>query len=102
MQKSIKIMSEPAPINWPGKSGRSYTYYIYPRGTQFTPEQPGNYIHAKETSPHKFSPVYIGQTKDLNERLSNHEKRECVNKHGATHVCVHINAGGEDIRLGSV
>ena len=92
-------MSNFPTINWTGQSGAAYTYYICPRGTQFSDNVPGNYIHAKETSPGKFVPVYIGQTKNLNERLSNHEKKACVDKHGATHVCVHANSQGEQARL---
>ena len=43
-------MTEPLTIEWIGKSGNSYRYYIYPIGTTFQ-KAPGNYIFAKETSP---------------------------------------------------
>ncbi len=67
-------MTEVATINWPGKSGTQYKYWIYPIGTSFK-ERPGNYVFAKETKPGSWSPCYIGQTDNLNERLGNHEKK---------------------------
>ena len=86
-------------IKWPGISGRDYTYYIWPRGSTFDPGQAGNYIHAKETAPNTFVPIYIGQTRDLNQRLSNHEQQACVDRKGATHLHVHVTPGGEQARL---
>ncbi len=79
-------------IRWPGLSGTGYIYFIYPRGTTFDPSQPGNYVHAVETSPGRFKPVYIGQTNDLNRRLTTHDQQSCVDSEGATHVCVHVNS----------
>ena len=92
-------MSEPQTIKWTGQSGTQYTYWIYPRGQKFTGETPGNYIHAKETESGSFIAIYVGQTKDLNVRLSNHEKQQCVDSHGATHLHVHANNKGEAARL---
>jgi excinuclease UvrABC nuclease subunit len=83
-------MSEPLEIYWSGKSGAKYTFWIHPRGTKFTEPCPGIYIYAKETSPHKWSPVYIGQSENINLRLTNHEQQECVDQNGATHIHVSI------------
>jgi excinuclease UvrABC nuclease subunit len=83
-------MSEVQTITWSGKSGQIYKFWIYPIGTTFE-EKPGNYIFAKESKPHTWSPVYIGQTKNLNSRLENHEKEQCAKRNGATHVHCHIN-----------
>jgi predicted GIY-YIG superfamily endonuclease len=92
-------MIQPTQITWPGKSGHKYTYYIFPRGVEFNPGQPGLYIFVKETRPGYFKPVYIGQTQDLNERLSNHEKQAAVDRAGATHICARVNSAGEQSRL---
>lgn len=43
-------MSEAPTINWPGKSGTQYQYWIYPIETTFK-ETSGNYVFAKETRP---------------------------------------------------
>jgi hypothetical protein len=92
-------MSEPKTIGWPGKSGATYTYSIYPRHWQFNADQPGNYIDAKETSPGHFAAIHVGQTGDLNHRLSNLEQQNCLDRNGTTHLHAHVNNGGEQARL---
>jgi excinuclease UvrABC nuclease subunit len=83
-------MSEATKINWTGKSGTKYQFWIHPRGKKFREPCPGIYIHAKETKPHTWTPVYIGQTENINVRLTNHEQEECVNRNNATHIHVRI------------
>ena len=90
-------MSEVPTINWFGISGRKYEYWIYKIGTTFK-EEPGNYIFAKETKTSYWSPSYIGETENLNQRLTDHEKESCARKHGATHIHTHLNASGEEAR----
>jgi excinuclease UvrABC nuclease subunit len=84
-------------IQWPGISGKSYKYWIHPLGTSFK-DEPGNYIFAKKNASGKWVPVYIGQTKSLRDRLSNHNEEPCAKKHGATHIHTHT-SGAEDERL---
>jgi hypothetical protein len=90
-------VSQERTINWQGKSGKQYQYWIHPIGTTFK-EQPGNYIYAKETQPGHWKSLYIGQTKNLNERLEDHEKEACAKRQGATHIHEHINGNGEPAR----
>lgn len=90
-------MSDQGTINWPGKSGTQYQYWIYPIDTSFK-EAAGNYIFAKQTKPEYWAPCYIGQTENLNQRLGNHEKEACAKRNGATHIHVHANSGGEQAR----
>ena len=84
-------------INWTGKSGRQYLYYIYPIGSTFK-AVPGNYIFAKETSPGRYRPIYIGETEDLSERFDNHHKMACIRREGATHIHAHQNDAGVTAR----
>ena len=77
-----------ADINWTGKSGASYGYWITPIGSSFK-SVAGNYIFAKETKPGYWVPVYIGETEDLNKRLSSHDKEAAAIKLGATHIHNH-------------
>lgn len=77
-------------INWPGASGKEYKYWIHSMNTSFD-SKAGNYIFAKQTSPGKWRPVYIGQTGDLSERFDHHHKMECARRNGATHVHAHTN-----------
>jgi uncharacterized coiled-coil protein SlyX len=82
-------MNKSPQIYWKDKSGTSHRFWIYPRGTKFNEPCPGIYIYAKETSPHKWTPIYIGQTENVNVRLTNDEQ-ECVDQNGATHIHVSI------------
>ena len=60
---------------------------------------PANYVFAKETSPNKFRPIYIGQTSDISERFENHHKWSCITRNGATHICTHKSSANETERL---
>ena len=84
-------------IMWVGASGKKYEYWIYPIGTSFK-DSPGNYIFAKETAPDRWTPVYIGETDSLKDRLSNHEKMPCVKRYGGTHVHAHTGSADEKTR----
>ena len=85
-----RFMNKSPQIYWKDKSGTSHRFSIYPRGTKFNEPCPGIYIYAREESPHKWFPIYIGQTKNLNVRLTNREQRECVEQNGATHIHISI------------
>jgi predicted GIY-YIG superfamily endonuclease len=84
--------------NWPGASGQTYQYHVYAFGTALKAE-PGNYIYAKLNSQNQWVPLYIGKTDDLENRVSNHEKRECVRRNGGTHIHAHLTPGERSIRL---
>jgi len=84
-------------ILWPGDSGKKYQYWIHPMGTVLK-DSPGNYIFAKESSPGRWSPVYIGETDSLKNRLTGHDKLPCVNRNGGTHIHVHTSSGDAAIR----
>ena len=83
--------------NWPGLSGNTYVYGMHRIGTAFL-AVPGNYIFAKESNPGKWTAVYVGQTNNLGERLTDHEREAAAIRHGATHIHVHTNHGGEAVR----
>lgn len=76
--------------NWAGKSGKTYEYQVYPISTNFK-EEPGNYIFCKLNAAGQWVPQYIGQTKNLNQRLGDHEKEACAKRNGATHIHAHLN-----------
>lgn len=84
-------------ILWSGVSGTKYKYWIYTIDTTFK-DVPGNYIYVKETSKGYWSPIYIGETDSLKERLSNHEKMPCVKRHGGKHIHTHSSASNEEVR----
>jgi hypothetical protein len=80
-----------------GASGGTYRYWLYPRKTTFEAEIPGNYIHVLVQPDGTAKPIYVGETGDLNKRLRNHEKQECVDANGANGLCVH--KGSEDVEV---
>lgn len=84
-------------ITWQGQSGKSYKYWVHRLPPNFV-AKPGNYIFAREVSPDRFVPVYIGETSDLSERFDNHHKAQCIGRNGATHIHAHVNSGGEMAR----
>jgi hypothetical protein len=84
-------------INWPGTSGKTYLYYIIPMGTSLQ-AKPGNYIFSRETKPGTWTPIYIGQTENLDIRFDNHHKASCITRGGVTHIHQHL-SGDEKSRL---
>ncbi|MCH8008951.1 MAG: hypothetical protein IIC91_08800 [Chloroflexi bacterium] len=87
-------------ITWNGKSGKGYKYGIYPIGTEFK-DEPGNYIFVRQLDQDRFRSLYVGETGSLHDRVSSpesHHKWDCVSQAGATHICAHINSGGEKAR----
>ena len=86
-----------ADIQWEGASGKKYGYWIYKIGTTFK-DEPGNYIYAKESSPNRWRPVYIGETGSLRDRLADHEKEDCATRNGATHIHAHTSSNDVSVR----
>lgn len=91
-------MSKAPTQSWYGKSGTKYGYHVYKLPPDFA-HKPGNYIFAKKNAAGNWVAVYIGQTKELDERFDNHHKMPCIKKSGATHIHAHLNSNGEKARL---
>ena len=85
-------------VTWSGASGKAYKYYAYRIGHKLKAEA-GNYIFARVNQNNQWEPVYIGETDDLDARVATHEKRECAQGNGATHIHAHLTSGGRAIRL---
>ena len=84
-------MSTERTIFWPGITGEQYKYYIYPIGISVD-SVPGNYIFAREVSPQTWTAVYVGETNNLDELLTDHnvsEKISEIRRYGATHIHIH-------------
>lgn len=90
-------MEDKPKINWTGKSGKKYSYFVYSLPASFAPNQPGNYIYAKRDAQGYWVPIYIGEG-DLNDRANNHHQALCIRQKGATHFHCHKN-GAERERL---
>ena len=85
-------MTNPESIIWKGQSGAEYTYWLYPRGTNFEGAIAGNFILAKQISPGRFNPILIGEGADLNAAIANNSKKSCIDLNGATHLFVHVSS----------
>ena len=75
---------------WTGASGKKYEYEIYPIGAACS-DVAGNYIFARESSPHKWEAIYIGETESFKDRLPNHNELPCIKRNGGTHIHAHVN-----------
>lgn len=80
-------------INWPGYSGRNYTFETYPIGTAFKPIG-GVYIFCRARPDGKWDALYVGETGNFNERLNTslqgHQAWPACRVRGATHIGVMI------------
>lgn len=86
-------MAKIASAEWKGKSGRSYSFEVYPIGTAFK-ALGAVYAFTKRivtngVGNHDF--IYIGLTNDLSTRFDNHHKDACIEKSGANCISVHLN-----------
>lgn len=73
-----------------GESGTMYKFLVYPAYTKFR-DVSAVYIFCTKSTyglGFDYSPLYIGETGELGTRIANHEKWECVNSYGCTHICV--------------
>ena len=72
-----------------GESGKEYDFSLCSRYQNFDAigEIGAVYLFlAFDSTTREFRVLYIGQTSELSERIGRHEKWDCVNKHGCTHI----------------
>lgn len=75
---------------WRGLSGMTYEYEAYEVGEHSWLEVPGNYIFARiNAASGRWSALYIGETSNLKDRITNHDKWDCARSHGVTHIHAH-------------
>jgi hypothetical protein len=84
-------------MTWTGHSGKAYRYEIYGIDTEFRP-LPGNYIYAQQTEDGGWLPIYVGQTRDMHQRLEGQEKLASAVEIGATHIHMHYDTVGQFAR----
>lgn len=77
------------PLYARGESGKQYCFYLLTKDSFFD-KIGAVYIFIKEEvrPRRRYTPLYIGQTSNLQERIDEHEKWDCVNRHGCTHIAV--------------
>ena len=78
-----------------GASGTDYIYERYPVGSQWN-DMAANYICAQAGA--NIYAKYVGQTSSLRDRIPNHEKWPCCNRHGVNEIHVNRDATTEQGR----
>ena len=73
-------------VTFPSSSGKKHTFTAYTTDTVF-PQVGAVYIFTKQVN-NSYTRLYIGQTDNLDERISNHEEWPCVRQHGVNSICV--------------
>jgi hypothetical protein len=84
-------MSKIADGTFVGASGTRYDFTIYTSDTSFK-NFGAVYAFSKiavKDSKGSHELLYIGETKELGDRIANHEKWFCVTDHGCNCICVH-------------
>ena len=82
---------------WLGQSGTQYPYEIHPLDAQFS-SAPANYIYAGQSEDGTWVPIYIAQTRALQQRLEGHVSTADASAQGATHIHVHLSTAGQGAR----
>jgi hypothetical protein len=84
-------------VEWVGQSGTRYPYEVHPLDAEFQ-AVPGNYIYAGQSEDGAWVPIYIAQTRALNQRLEGHVSVADASAQGATHIHVHFSTTGQGAR----
>ena len=71
-----------------GASGSSWQFESYPTSTSWN-HVPCVYVVARLTPERRYAILYVGETEDIADRLSNHHKAQCFRRNGCTHILVH-------------
>ena len=86
-------------IDWPGASGKVYRYWFASEMENPSMKQEGgNYMFVTQRTDGWY-PVYIGQTGNLDDRLTHHPELACVYQNDGSHLMAHTTPGGESDRL---
>ena len=82
-----------------GQSGESYTFNVYPSGTEFKKKGGVYYISQrtiKSGGGASHSVIYIGQTKDLSERFDEHHKADCFERNSINAISVLVESNKQE------
>ena len=80
-------------VTFRGASGDTYNFTAYSLDTSF--ENFGAvYVFTSRSynqgeGKYRYRPLYIGETSELGDRISGHEKWDCVNDNGVNSICVY-------------
>ena len=82
-------------VDWPGASRKTYPYWFASEmQNPCMKQEGGNYMFVTQRTD-GWHPLYIGQTKNLDNRLTNHPELACVCRNNGTHLMAHTTPAGE-------
>ena len=80
-------------VTFTGASGNTYEFIAYSIDTSFN-NIGAVYVFTNQfegvQGRYQYRPLYIGKTSELADRISGHEKWDCVNEHGVNSICVYV------------
>ncbi len=80
-------------ITLTGNSGKKYEFKIHDINVKWKDNISAIYIvtkrYKKDNGEYTHERIYIGRTKDLKERHSNHHQQNCFYRHNANHICIY-------------
>jgi len=75
-----------------GKSGKTYSFLVYPMGTSFKKGLRAVYCatnrYLKKDRSYVHGAIHLGQTEDLSTEFDDHPKQSCFAKYLANCLCV--------------
>ena len=90
-------MAQQGTFTWVGKSGQTYKYWVYPIDETFEKGVPANYLYAKKRRS-GWEAMYIGETSEVNDLITENNKYQCAREYGATHIHFHKGSTEESDR----
>lgn len=90
-------MGQQGSFTWVGKSGITYKYGVYPIDETFEKGFPANYLYAKKRRS-GWEAMYIGETSEVNDSMTEDSKYQCAREKGATHIHFHKGSAEESGR----
>jgi hypothetical protein len=87
-------------IDWLGKSGQTYRYWFIMDPTAAgIKATAGNYAFVKQLPNGNFTPLYFGESEDVQSRIPGYDRWEVARRVGVTHVMGHTSPVGVVARL---
>ena len=82
-----------------GQSGQTYDFDVYPSITSWNSGVACVYYISKRTEKSdgtgSHTPIYVGETEDLKDRLGNHHKQQCFDNKGYNAVSINKESNGQ-------
>ena len=91
-------MGKIADATFKGASGTKYDFEVYALDDSSLPSKGGVYMFTKRKmreSKGSHIILYIGESWNVAERVANHDKLPCVNRHEGSCICIHFDGNAK-------